>query len=357
MSLIPVAETTSTLLYDVNRSTIFDQLLSHPNFDAQEPILQPAFTRFEFQRTKQHPGIRKLYNDHLNAFWKASEVDWAEDKKQWKLLDTDIQHFIKNILAFFATADGPVIEEVLEQLYNKCQLPESRLFFGCQIFFEGIHIETYNDALEIVEPDLEARLKLTESAENNPIAQRKVEWVLRWAKERNASYAHRLVAAVAIEGIFFSGAFCAIFWLKKKNLMPGLTYSNELISRDESLHCRHYCVLYDLLDHKLPVNIVHEMIREAVDIECDFVTKILPSQLIGMNADSMCQYIKYTADRWLDWLNVPPLYRVENPFDWMILMTLGGKANFFERKVSDYKKSNESTSLAQVDLTQADRDF
>lgn len=274
----------------------------------------------------------------MASFWVAEEIDLYQDLGDWEALNPDEKHFISNILAFFSSSDGIVNENLAMRFYNDVQIPEARCFYGFQIAMENIHAETYGLLIDTYVKDHEEKDRLFKAIENIPCIEKKANWALKWiAGDR--SFAERLIAFAAIEGIFFSGSFCAIFWLKKRGLMPGLTFSNELISRDEGLHTDFACLLYDELQEKLPEETVVAIIKEAVDFEREFITEALPVSLIGMNSDMMSQYIEFVADRLLHQLGCSPIYGAENPFDWMELISMEGKTNFFEKKVSEYQKA------------------
>jgi ribonucleoside-diphosphate reductase subunit M2 len=257
----------------------------------------------------------------------------------WERLSADERHFVSHILAFFAASDGIVNENLAMNFSNEVQIPEVRCFYGFQIAIENIHSEMYSLLIDEYIRDPEEKRRLFNAIETVPCVTRKAEWALRWCNKEVASFAERLVAFAVVEGIFFSGSFCAIFWLKKRGLMPGLAYSNELISRDEGLHCDFACMLYRNLVNKLSTERIHQIVCDAVFIEKTFVTEALPVELIGMNARLMCQYIEFCADRLLVELGVEKVFNAANPFDWMDMLSLSGKTNFFEKRVSEYAKA------------------
>lgn len=259
-------------------------------------------------------------------------------------MTADERHFISHILAFFAASDGIVNENLCERFASEVQIPEARCFYGFQIAMENIHSETYSLLIDTYIKDTTEKAMLFNAIETVPCVQKKANWALRWISESKC-FAERLVAFAVVEGIFFSGSFCSIFWLKKRGKMPGLTFSNELISRDEGMHCDFACLLYSMLERKLPEETVHAIIDDAVKHEKEFVTEALPVALIGMNADMMSQYIEFVADRLLVALDCEKLYNVANPFDWMELISLQGKTNFFEKRVGEYQKSGVMESL------------
>ena len=262
----------------------------------------------------------------------------------WEKLNADEKHFISHILAFFAASDGIVNENLCERFASEVQLPEARCFYGFQIAMENIHSETYSLLIDTYIKDAAQRAHLFNAIDTVPCVQQKAEWALRWISE-SKRFAERLVAFAVVEGIFFSGSFCAIFWLKKRGLMPGLTFSNELISRDEGMHCDFACLLYSMLDQPLPEETVQEIVGDAVKHEKEFICEALSVDLIGMNSRMMAQYIEFVADRLLVALNVPKLYNTANPFDWMELISLQGKTNFFEKRVGEYQKAGVMSSL------------
>lgn len=304
-----------------------------------EPILVDNPDRFVIFPL-QHNDIWKFYKDAVAGFWVAEEIDLAADLVDWheKLTD-DERHFIKHVLAFFAASDGIVNENLAENMLRTVQFPEAKFFYGYQIMIENIHSETYSLLIDTYIKDPAEKNYLFHAIDHMACVRRKADWALRWIS--NGSFVEQLIAFAAVEGIFFSGSFCSIFWLKKRGLMPGLTFSNELISRDEGQHCDFACLLYNkyIQASKLPKSQIEEIIREAVEIEKEFVTDALPVKLIGMNADLMCQYIEFVADRLLVALGNTKIYQVDNPFPFMDMISLTGKTNFFEKRVGEYKKS------------------
>jgi ribonucleoside-diphosphate reductase beta chain len=284
-----------------------------------------------------HPRVWEMYKKHEASFWTAEEIDLSGDMQHWVKLNDGERHFISHVLAFFAASDGIVNENLAVNFMSEVQLPEARCFYGFQIMMENIHSETYALLIDAYIKDPQEKYRLFHAIETVPAVQKKAEWALRWIQ--NGSFAERLVAFAAVEGIFFSGSFCSIFWMKKRGLMPGLTFSNELISRDEGLHCEFACLLYSMLENKLSNEQVRAIISDAVTIEKEFITEALPVDLIGMNAKLMQQYIEFVADRWLGELGVPKLFNTANPFDFMEMISLQGKTNFFEKRVGDYQKS------------------
>jgi ribonucleoside-diphosphate reductase beta chain len=302
-----------------------------------EPILQENKDRFVLFPIKHH-DIWEMYKKAEASFWTAEEIDLSSDSQDWEnKLNDDEKHFVKHVLAFFAASDGIVNENLAVNFMNEVQYPEARCFYGFQIMIENIHSETYSLLIDTYIKDPNEKDRLFHSIDTLPCVGKKAAWALKWISSE--SFAERLIAFAAVEGIFFSGSFCSIFWLKKRGLMPGLTFSNELISRDEGLHCDFACLLYSQLENKLPEERVKAIITNAVEIEKEFVSDALPVRLIGMNAEMMCQYIEFVADRLLLALGCSKAYDATNPFDFMELISLQGKTNFFEKRVAEYQKS------------------
>jgi ribonucleoside-diphosphate reductase beta chain len=296
-----------------------------------------------------YPKIWEQYKRHEASFWTAEEIDLSGDIKDWENLNAGERHFISHILAFFAASDGIVNENLAVNFMSEVQLPEARCFYGFQIMMENIHSETYALLIDTYIKNPEEKDKLFHAIDTVPAVTKKAEWALKWISKGN--FAQRLVAFAAVEGIFFSGSFCSIFWMKKRGLMPGLTFSNELISRDEGLHCEFACLLYSMLSNKLSKDEVTAIITEAVTIEKEFITDALPVDLIGMNAKLMQQYIEFVADRWISELGYPKIYNATNPFDFMEMISLQGKTNFFEKRVGDYQKSGVMSSKESQTFT------
>ncbi|KRX08577.1 Ferritin-like superfamily [Pseudocohnilembus persalinus] len=308
------------------------------NCDQDEEILKENPQRFVLFPIKYNQ-IWEAYKKQMASFWTVDEIDLAQDQKDWEKLNKGEQHFIKYILAFFAASDGIVMENLAQQFMGEVQIPEARAFYGFQIMMENVHSETYSLLIDTYIKDNNEKDFLFKAAQNIEVINKKAEWALKWINNQQ-SFALRLIAFAAVEGIFFSGSFCAIFWLKKRSLMPGLTFSNELISRDEGLHTDFACLLYQHLERKLSKEQITQVITEAVEIEKEFIIEALPCELIGMNSELMGQYIEFVADRLLFVLGAPKYYNVKNPFDWMDMISLQGKTNFFEKRVGDYQKAN-----------------
>lgn len=308
-----------------------------------EILLQENKDRFVLFPIK-HDKIWEMYKKAENSFWTAEEVDLSADQKDWEKLNKGEKHFITSVLAFFAASDGIVNENLAVNMMSAVQLPEARCFYGFQIMMENIHSEMYSLLIDSYVKDPAEKHRLFNAIETVPCVKKKADWALRWIE--NGTFAERLVAFAAVEGIFFSGSFCSIFWLKKRGLMPGLATSNEFISRDEGLHCDFACLLFGMLQNKLSKQGIYDMITSAVIIEQEFVTEALPVDLIGMNSKLMCQYIEFVADRLLVSLGVPKHFKSQNPFDFMEMISLEGKTNFFEKRVSEYKKSGVGIKAA-----------
>lgn len=304
----------------------------------EEPILKENPGRFVLFPI-QHDDIWAFYKKAEASFWTAEEIDLSADIQDWdKKLNDNERHFVKHVLAFFAASDGIVNENLAENFVHEVQYTEAKFFYGFQIAIENIHSETYSLLIDTYIKDDAEKRYLFNAIDTVPCVKKKAEWALKWIT--NGSFAERLVSFAAVEGIFFSGSFCSIFWLKKRGLMPGLSFSNELISRDEGLHCDFACLLYTKhLINKLPKETVQRIITDAVEIEKEFITEALPVDLIGMNSRLMSQYIEFVADRLLAELGNPKVYNVSNPFDFMDMISLQGKTNFFEKRVGEYQKA------------------
>jgi len=294
----------------------------------------------------QYPEVWEMYKKHEASFWTAEEIDLSQDLKDWETLSDSEQHFVKHVLAFFAASDGIVLENLAGQFTTEVQIPEARAFYGFQMAMENIHSETYSLLIEQYIKEPSEKDKIFNAIETMPAVREKANWAIQWMQKENC-FAERIIAFAAVEGILFSGSFCAIYWLKKRGLMPGLTFSNELISRDEGLHAEFACLLYGMLQNKLPDSVVHDMIRSAVAVERQFICEALSCDLIGMNSELMTKYIEFVADRLLTSLGHPKLYNVVNPFDWMELISLQGKTNFFEKRVGEYQKAGVMASAGE----------
>lgn len=313
--------------------------------EVYEPLLTPNPNRFVLFPIKYH-DIWQFYKKAEASIWTAEEIDLSKDIAHWEnKLTADEKFFVSRVLAFFAASDGIVNENLCERFSQEVQVPEARCFYGFQIMIENIHSETYSLLIDTYVKDPAERDHLFRAIETVPCIAKKAQWALKWISDQKSTFAERLVAFAAVEGIFFSGSFAAIFWLKKRGLMPGLTFSNELISRDEGLHCDFACLLHSKhLQNRCTPATIKQIITEAVTIEQEFLTEALPVALIGMNCTMMCRYIEFVADRLLVSLGCEKQYKVENPFDFMDLISLQGKTNFFEKRVGEYQKSGVMNS-------------
>merc|ERR1712109_218497 len=324
----------------------------------EEPLLMENPQRFVILPINYN-DIWKMYKKAMASFWTAEEIDLSMDLRDWEGLKDDEKHFIKHVLAFFTASDGIVNENLVERFMQEVQIPEARCFYGFQIAMENIHSETYSLLIDTYIKDPAERSKLFNAIETVPAVHKKAKWALNWINSDNASYAERIVAFASVEGIFFSGSFASIFWLKKRGLMPGLSFSNELISRDEGLHTDFACLMFRHLVNKPSKSRILQIVCDAVDIECEFLTEALPVRLIGMNCDLMVQYIKFVADRLLLELGCDKFYKETNPFDFMENISLEGKTNFFEKKVGEYQKAAsvmKGNSIEEATFT-TDADF
>ena len=306
-----------------------------------EPLLKPDDNRFVMFPI-QHQDIWKMYKKQMDCFWRAEEINLAQDLGDWATLSSDEKHFISMVLAFFAASDGLVLENLASRFMNDVQVSEARAFYGFQIAMENVHSETYSILIDTYIRDASEKSKLFNAIENFPCIAKKANWAKKWIGDNRSSFASRLVAFAAIEGIFFSSSFASIYWIKKRGLMPGLTFSNELISRDEALHTEFAVLLYSKLVKKLNKKRIYEIIQEAVEIEKEFITEAIPCRMIGMNASLMTQYIEFVADRLIVQLGYDKIYNTSNPFDFMELISIESKVNFFERTNAEYALANKS---------------
>ena len=315
-----------------------------------EPILKENPNRFVLFPI-QYPKIWEAYKKAEASFWTAEEIDFSIDIDHWVKLSKGEKHFIKNILAFFAGSDGIVLENLTQRFTNEIQIPEARCFYGFQMAIENIHSETYSLLIDKYIKDNDEKMHLFNAIETIPCVSKKANWAIKWMQSEQSTFATRLVAFAAVEGIFFSGSFCAIYWLKQRGLMPGLTFSNELISRDEGMHTDFAVLLYSMLEYtKLSQRSIQEIIKEAVEIEKEFITDSIPCDLIGMNARLMKQYIEFVADRLVVQLGYEKIYNSKNPFSFMELISITGKTNFFERRVSEYSLSGIGKEEEECDF-------
>ena len=308
-----------------------------------EPLLQEDDNRYVMFPIK-YESIWQMYKKQEFSFWRAEEVDLSKDKKYWEELSSDEQYFIKMILAFFAASDGIVLENIATRFMGEIQVSEARAFYGLQIAMENIHSITYSLLIDTYIKDSNEKHRLFNALNEYECIKKKGQWAQKWIHDKRSNFATRLIAFACVEGIFFSGAFCAIFWLKKRGILPGLTFSNELISRDEALHTEFAVLIYSLLEKKLKKQRIHEIIKEAVEIEKEFILDALPCRLIGMNNILMSQYIEFVADRLSVQLGYDKIYNSSNPFDFMEMISVQSKTNFFEDRVSDYALSTKENN-------------
>ncbi|BAE62941.1 putative ribonucleotide reductase small subunit RnrA [Aspergillus flavus] len=323
---------------------VSSKIASIKEMEANEPLLQENPHRFVLFPIKYHE-IWQMYKKAEASFWTAEEIDLSKDLHDWhNRLNDDERFFISRVLAFFAASDGIVNENLLERFSGEVQIPEARCFYGFQIMIENIHAETYSLLIDTYIKEPKQRTYLFDAIDTIPCIRKKADWAIRWIQDQESTFGQRLVAFAAVEGIFFSGSFASIFWLKKRGLMPGLTFSNELISRDEGLHTDFACLLFSHLNNRPDPQIVEDVIVEAVSIEKEFLTDALPCALLGMNSNLMCQYIEFVADRLLVALGNNKYFNATNPFDFMDNISLAGKTNFFEKRVGDYQKAGVMAS-------------
>jgi len=318
-----------------------------------EPLLNEDASRYVMFPI-QDQSIWQMYKKQVDCFWRAEEIDLSKDLVHWEALDEKEKYFISMILAFFAASDGIVLENLAMRFMGEVQLSEARAFYGFQIAMENIHSETYSLLIDTYIKDRAEKQMLFKAIDNFPCIKKKADWAIKWIQDKRSSFATRLIAFACIEGIFFSGAFCSIFWLKKRGIMPGLTFSNELISRDEALHTEFAILLYSKLNKKINKSKVLEIIKDAVEIEKEFICDALPCRLIGMNSDLMCQYIEFVADRLSLQLGYDKIYNTGNPFDFMEMISIEGKTNFFEKRVAEYALADKTKD---DDIFEMDNDF
>jgi len=315
--------------------------------DLPEPLLTPSENEYTLFPV-QHDDIMKMTKNSLAVIWMAEEIDLSKDKPHWEKLSDNERNFIKNVLGFFAGSDGIVMENLAVRFMREVQCPEAKYFYSCQILMEAVHSETYSLLIDTYITEREEKLNMLRAIKTIPCVAKKADWAKKWIDNTEANFATRLIGFACVEGIFFSGAFCAIFWLKERGIMPGLTLSNEFIARDEGLHTDFACLLYRKLVNKLTKKDATKIIREAVKIEKQFITKSLPCEMIGMNAKLMCQYIEFVADRLLLQLGYPKTYSATNPFAFMERISLENKDNFFEKKVSTYAKAHSGKDKEEM---------
>ncbi len=318
--------------------------------DAQEMLLKRNENRYVLFPIVHH-DIFEMYKKAESTFWRADEIDLAKDMTDWEKLTENERHFIKSVIGFFAGSDGIVMENLAMRFLREIEIPEVRNFYSYQIYNEAVHSLTYSLLIDTYVKDPEEKHKILHSIETIPCVAQKAKWAQKWIEDRDVSFATRLVGFAIVEGVFFSGSFCAIYWLKKRGLMPGLTFSNELISKDEGLHCEFATLLYSKIENRIDQRQIYEMFKEAVEIEKEFICDSIPVRLLGMSSDLMCQYIEFVADRLMAQLGYEKFYRSENPFDWMELISLRPKANFFEVRVGEYVKANVSEKTDHFEET------
>lgn len=323
--------------------------MSIKNNLAVEPLLTEDEQRYVMFPI-QDQDVWKMYKKQVECFWRAEEVDLSKDLSSWATLNDDEKHFIKMIIAFFAASDGIVLENLAMRFMSEVQLSEARAFYGFQIAMENIHSEMYSLLIDTYIKDKDEKNNLFQALNNYPCIRKKADWAIKWIHDKNSSFATRLLAFACVEGIFFSGAFCSIYWLKKRGKMPGLTFSNELISRDEALHTEFAVMLYKKLSNQLSKEKVIEIISEAVEIEKEFICESLPCRLISMNSKLMSEYIEFVADRLFMQLGYEPIYNTCNPFDFMEMISIEGKTNFFEKRVGEYALATKTKDDTIFDL-------
>lgn len=329
--------------------------VSLPHSDSLEPILRENPNRFTIFPIMK-PKLFQKYKNHVSVFWTPEEIDLAKDMKDWVKLNDNERHFIKNVLGFFAGSDGIIQENIAARFMNEVQLPEARQFYSVQLMMEAIHSETYSLLIDTYIEDKMEKMNLFQATQTIPCVAQKAQWAQKWIASTTENFATRLIAFAVVEGIFFSGSFCAIYWLKERGLMPGLTTSNEFIARDEGLHTDFACALYEEIEKKVPRAKVHKIIREAVKIEKQFITESLPCHLVGMNDKLMAQYIEFVADRLSTQLGYGKIYSTANPFDFMERISLEGKDNFFEKRVTSYAKAGVGKKQEEMSFA-LDADF
>ena len=326
--------------------------VQQPVKPTDEPLLIANPQRFVLFPV-EHPDVMAMAKKAIAVFWTPEEIDLTKDIRDWEKLDANTQHFIKHVLGFFAASDGILMENLALNFQHEVQWPEAKYFYANQNFMEAIHSETYSLLIDTYIADKKEKQHLLEGSTTIPAIKKKADWALQWLDAKNADFATRLIAFAAVEGIFFSGAFCSIFWLKKRGLMPGLTTSNEFIARDEGMHTDFACLMYSKIKHRLSKTKATKIIKDAVKIEKNFITKALPCELIGMNAVLMSQYIEFVADRILVQLGYPKVYDAANPFDFMERISLEGKDNFFEKRVTNYAKAAVGKTQEEMSFSMA----
>jgi len=333
----------------INKYKIFSYRIFRMSKNQQEPLLTENPNRYVMFPI-QDIDIWNSYKKQMDCFWRAEEIDFSKDMAHWEKLNDNERMFIKMILAFFAASDGIVLENLAQRFMSDVQLPEARAAYGFQIMIENIHSEVYSLLIDTYIKNEEEKHKLFTALDNYPCIKKKADWALKWINDKRSSFATRLVAFACVEGIFFSGAFCSIYWLKKRGLMPGLTFSNELIARDEGMHTEFAVLLYTKMQRKMKKARIYDIIKDAVTIEKEFICEALPCRLIGMNSKLMSQYIEFVADRLVVQLGYEKIYNTANPFDFMEMISLEGKTNFFEKRVGDYSLSRQEKDKTAFDM-------
>lgn len=339
---------TSIATTNANISVIDDEVVKPVGGNVMaDPILTENPLRYVLFPIKDN-DIWQMYKKQQNSFWRSEEINLAQDLVDWEKLNDDEQYFIKMILAFFSSSDGIVAENLVLRFSNEVQLPEARAFYAFQNMMEMVHSETYSLLIDTYVKDDKEKHKLFNAIDNFPCIKKKADWAKKWITDKKSSFAYRIYGFAIIEGLFFSGSFCGIFWIKKRGLMHGLTLSNSFIARDEAMHTEFAIMLYSKINERLPQKKVHKIMREAVDIEKEFITEAIPCRLIGMNADLMKQYIEFVADRLLVQLGYEKIYNKSNPFDFMEMISISEKVNFFEATVSDYSLATKNNGINQL---------
>ena len=350
-----VNNSNSSELVESNIRKSKEEIVNTKEIERREVLLEENPDRFVLFPIN-YSAIWDMYKKSLGVFWTPEEIDLGQDLNHWPKFKEEEQHFIKNILAFFAGSDGIVVENLGVRFMSEVQIPEARCFYGFQIAMENIHSETYSLLIDTYIKDPVEKDRLFRAIETIPSVAKKASWALKWINDEKSNFATRLIAFACVEGIFFSGSFCSIFWLKKRGLMPGLTSSNELISRDEGLHTDFAVLLYSMLQNKLSKETIEEIVKESVEIEKEFIIDSIPCRLIGMNSDLMSQYIEFVADRLAVQFGCDKIYKVANPFDFMEMISVEGKTNFFEKRVMEYSKAGVGVDKEEMEFTM-DADF
>lgn len=345
---IPVTENAEPIVNPVDAAQLrIAAIAKKQKREAEEPLLKANPNRFVIFPI-QHGDLWKMYKDHVSVFWRPEELDLSKDLPHWNTLTANEQHFIKRILGFFAGSDGIVMENLAQRFMTEIQVPEAKFFYGVQMMMESVHSETYSLLIDTYIEDRAEKVDILRSIQTVPCIQKKADWALQWIFSEEADFPTRLMAFACIEGVFFSGAFCSIFWLKQRGIMPGLTASNEFIARDEGLHTDFACLLYSKCKHKLPKTKAVKLMREAVKLEKEFILEALPCALIGMSGPRMGEYIQFVADRLMVSLGYEKIWNTANPFPWMERISLEGKDNFFEKRVTNYALAGVGQDAAKM---------